>query len=75
MASHEKKGACKVNLYSNQIQALYFRMIIETYIFFPASIYLFKANITNTRKWCEICSKLTIKTPERRYYQRYYFTG
>ena len=29
-------------------------------------IYLFKDNNRNTRKRCEICSKLTIKTPERR---------
>ena len=29
-------------------------------------IYLFKVNNKNTRKRCEICSKLTIKTPERR---------
>ena len=32
----------------------------------PASIYLFKVNNRNTRKRCEICSKLTIKTLERR---------
>ena len=30
--------------------------------FFPANIYLFKINKRNTRKWYEICSKLTIKT-------------
>ena len=29
----------------------------------PGSIYLFKGNNRNTRKRCEICSKLTIKTP------------
>ena len=29
-------------------------------------IYLFKDNNRNTRKKCEICLKLTIKTPERR---------
>ena len=29
----------------------------------PANIYLFKVN---NRKRCKICSKLTIKTPERR---------
>ena len=33
---------------------------------FPANIYLFKDNNRNSRKRCEICSKLTIKTPERR---------
>ena len=31
---------------------------------FQAGIYLFKANNKNTRT-CEICSRLTIKTPER----------
>ena len=31
----------------------------------PANIYLFKVNNRSTRKRCEICSKLTIKTPER----------
>ena len=29
-------------------------------------IYLLKVNNRNTRTRCEICSKLTIRTPERR---------
>ena len=33
---------------------------------FPVGIYLLKINNRNTRTRCEICSKLTIKTPERR---------
>ena len=36
-----------------------------TYLSF-LSFELFKVNNRNTRKRCEICSKLTIKTPERR---------
>ena len=32
----------------------------------PFNIYLFKVNIRNTRKRYEICSKLTVKTLERR---------
>ena len=32
---------------------------------YPANIYLFKVNYRNTRKRCEICSKLIIKIPER----------
>ena len=32
----------------------------------PAGIYLVKVINGNTRTRCEICSKLTIKTPERR---------
>ena len=31
---------------------------------------MFKVNNRNTRTRCEICSKLTIKTPERRYWCR-----
>ena len=33
---------------------------------FSVGIYLLKVNNRNTRTRCEICSKLTIKTPERR---------
>ena len=33
----------------------------------PANIYLLRVNNRNTRKKCEICSKLTINTPEQRY--------
>ena len=36
----------------------------------PANIYLLKLNNRNTRKRCEICSELTIKTPEQR---RFYY--
>ena len=32
----------------------------------PAGIYMFKVDNRNSRTRCEICSKLTIKTPERR---------
>ena len=37
---------------------------------FPANIYLFKVNNRNTRKRCEICSKLTTKTLEWRQWRR-----
>ena len=37
---------------------------------FPAGNYMFKVNNTNSRTRCEICSKLTIKTPERRHWHR-----
>ena len=33
----------------------------------PTNIYLFKVNNRNIGKRCEICSRLTIKTPERRH--------
>ena len=38
---------------------------------FPAGINLLKVNNRSTRTRCEICSKLTIKTPERRYWRRF----
>ena len=37
---------------------------------FLASMYLFKVSNTHTRKMCEICSELTIKTPEWRQWRR-----
>ena len=36
----------------------------------PAGIYLLKVNNRITRTRCEICSKLTIKAPEQRYWDR-----
>ena len=36
----------------------------------PAGICMFNFNKRNTRARCEICSKLTIKTPERRKWRR-----
>ena len=35
--------------------------------YYPANIYLLKGNNRNTRKRGKICSKLTMKTPERRH--------
>ena len=37
---------------------------------FPVGIYLLKVNNKDTRTMCEICSKLIIKTPERRQLHR-----
>ena len=31
-------------------------------LYFPTNNYMFKVNNRNTRAWCEICLKLTIKT-------------
>ena len=35
---------------------------------YPVSNYMFKVNNRNTRSSCEICSKLTIKTPGPRHW-------
>ena len=37
---------------------------------YPVGNYMFKVNDRNTRTRCEICSKLTIKIPERRHWCR-----
>ena len=42
------------------------RSLGVTFDIIPAGIYLLKINNRNARTRCEICSKLTIKTPERR---------
>ena len=39
--------------------------------FFPAGSYMFYVNNRNTRAMCEICSKVTIKKPERRQWLRF----
>ena len=38
---------------------------LDTACLIPVGIYMFKVNNRNTRTKCRICSKLTIKTPER----------
>ena len=43
---------------------------IISYTKAPAGNYMFKVNNRNTRKKCEICSKLRIKTPEWRQWRR-----
>ena len=45
----------------------------KNYTFYPvlpSGIYLLKVNKRNTKARCEICSNLTIKIPERRYWRR-----
>ena len=43
------------------------RVIVMRTISSSAGIYLLKVNNRNTRTRCEICSKMTIKIPERRH--------
>ena len=40
--------------------------------FKPVGNYMFQVNKRNSRARCEICSKLTIKTPERHQWHRYF---
>ena len=52
----------------SNIASIAFKKIenIHNQNYYPANIYFFKVNKRNTSKRCEICPKLTIKTPERR---------
>ena len=45
-------------------------MLIELIRKNSAGIYLLKVNNRNTRTRCEICSKLTLKTPEPCHWRR-----
>ena len=53
-------------LFNGNIGLKWVKPVTITYPF-PANNYLFKVNNKNDRKRCEICSKLTMKTPERRH--------
>ena len=58
------KHLLKFNL-KNFFFSIFGSKLMDTRLY-PANIFLFKVNNRNTRKRCEICSKL-IKTPERRH--------
>ena len=51
-----------------QRRAGFFELILANIRTSPVGIYLLKVNDRNTRTRCEICSKLTIKTPLRQLY-------
>ena len=54
----------------NSTRAILDSAIVTTSGQYPAGIYLLKVNNRNTRTRREICSKLTLKTPERRHWRR-----
>ena len=58
----------KMQCWQHFLKSSFFQFIllgfIRTIDYNPTGIYLFKVNNRNTRTMCEICSKLTIKTPE-----------
>ena len=47
---------------------VYYKNLISGAI--PVGLYLVKVNNRNTRTRCKICSKLTMKTTERRHWRR-----
>ena len=52
---------------SNNIFYKFFPWCFDFFLF-PANIYFFKVDNKNTTKRCEVCSKLTIKTPEKHHW-------
>ena len=46
------------------------QLLYLLFLSLPTGNYMFKVNNRNPRTRCEICSKLTIKTPERRQWRR-----
>ena len=57
------KSDIMVSFLNNQINQKFLHFC---FLHYPAGIYLLKVNNRNTEIRCEISSKLTIKTPERR---------
>ena len=61
VTSDEVKYRMRGNMFvTNQMRITFLTVSL------PANIYLFKVDNRNTRKRCEIYSKLKIQTPERR---------
>ena len=56
---------------SLELQVQEFTLGINGAIDLPVGIYLFKVKKGNIRTLCEICSKLTIKKPQRRHRRRF----
>ena len=52
------------------IHEKYLEIISESFNFNPVGMYMFKVSKRITRTRCEICSKLTLKIPERRHWCR-----
>ena len=61
------KGRFPRSSFLNKKTDIVFRILIQNFL---ADFYLFKVNKKDTRKTCKICSKLTMKTPERRHLHR-----
>ena len=59
--------SCFVTI-SLKILRIFLRSLHNIFEYCPANIYLFKSNNRNSRKRCEVYSKLTIKTTERPYW-------
>ena len=61
---------CNLKNVKNTHGGVFLLVLKVTFLHCPAGIYLFKVNNKNSRTICEIGSKLTRKTSERRYWRR-----
>ena len=60
----------KLTLWLVFFKKVYFKVYLKILFSNPAGYYMFKVNNRSTRAKCEICPKLTIKTPERHHWRR-----
>ena len=65
-----RKYGSEKTTYLDTFHAVHFHAFSNTRSLYQINIYLFRSKKRNTRKSCEICSKLTIKTLERRQWRR-----
>ena len=65
-----KKDFRWLNAISLESSGLFNFLALKPWRLYPANIFLHTVNYRNTRKRCEICSKLTIKTSEQRHWRR-----
>ena len=59
--------SAEIHFFELKLERLTTNEIAGFFNHIPAGNYMFQVNNRNTRLRCEICSKLTIKIPERRY--------
>ena len=55
---------------NREVIVFWYKMRIMAEMGIPIGNYMFKVKNRNTRTGCEICLKLTIKTPERLHWRR-----
>ena len=60
----------KMNVSGQKIDSIQVKINHTNFICFSVGIYLLRVNKRNTKTRCEICSKLTIKIPERHHCRR-----
>ena len=63
------KGLKSLSIFTKKLNHIILDRVLNSP--FPAGNYMFKVNNRNTRTRCEICSQLTVKTPERRHWCRF----